>query len=146
MRTEWPSEAIKEGDNLMKFKHFVLLNSLILFLFGGAFMLRPFDMMALYGVVQSGWGVTGLLAVTLIGFGMVLSSIASNVPEERQRIVTIALLLANLLAFAVSLSQQRAIWNTEMGWVTSGLYLAFVFGYGYLVMKGTTVRHSAHRA
>ena len=130
----------------MKFKHIVLLNSFILFLFGGAFMLRPFDMMALYGVVQSGWGVTGLLAVTLIGFGMVLSSIASNVPEERQRIVTIALLLANLLAFAVSLSQQRAIWNTEMGCVTSGLYLAFVLGYGYLVMKGTTARHSAHRA
>lgn len=45
----------------MKFKHFVLLNSLVVFLFGAAFMLRPFEMMALYGVVQSGWGVTGLL-------------------------------------------------------------------------------------
>ena len=43
----------------MKFKHFVLLNSLVVFLFGAAFIVRPLDMMALYGVIQSGWGVTG---------------------------------------------------------------------------------------
>jgi len=77
-------------------------------------MVRPFDMRALYGVVQSGWGVTGLLAVTLVGFGIVLSSVAYTVPEERQQFVTVALLLANLLAFAISLAQQQAIWNT--GW------------------------------
>ena len=130
----------------MKFKHFVLLNSLVVFSFGAAFMLRPFDMRALYGVVQNGWGVTGLLAVTLIGFGMVLSSLAYTVPEERQQPVTVALLLANLLAFAISLAQQQAIWNTRMGWVTAGVYLVFVLGYGYLVVKGTTARHAAHRA
>src|ERR1700681_1477158 len=131
----------------MKFKHFVLLNSLVVFLFGAAFSLRPFDMMALYGVVQSSWGVTGLLSVTLIGFGMVLSTIAYIVPEERQQPVTVALLLANLLGFAISAAQQQAIWNTRMGWVTAGVYLVFVFGYGYLVVKGTTARHAAaHRA
>jgi hypothetical protein len=130
----------------MKFKHFVLLNSLVVFLFGAAFLLRPLDMMALYGVVQRGWGVTGLLAVTLIGFGMVLSSIAYAIPEERQQLVTVALLLANLLAFVISLGQQQAIWNTRMGWVTAGVYLVFVLGYGYLVVKGATARHAAHRA
>jgi hypothetical protein len=130
----------------MKFKHFVLLNSLVVFLFGAAFIVRPLDMMALYGVVQSGWGVTGLLAVTLIGFGMVLSSMAYTVPEERQKPATVALLLANLLAFAISLGQQQAIWNTRMGWVTAGVYLVFVLGYGYLVVKGTTARHVAHHA
>lgn len=130
----------------MTFKHFVLLNSLFLFLFGAAFILRPSDMMALYGAVQSGWGVTGLLAVTLIGFGMVLSSIAFTVPDERQQPVTVALLLANLLAFVLSLAQQQAIWNTRMGWVTVGVYLVLVFGYGYLMVKGKTARHSVHRA
>jgi hypothetical protein len=130
----------------MKFKHFVLLNSLVVFSFGAAFIVRPLDMMALYGVVQSGWGITGLLAVTLIGFGMVLSSIAYTVPEERQKPATVALLLANLLAFAVSLAQQQAIWNTRMGWVTAGVYLVFVLGYGYLVVKRTTARHVAHHA
>lgn len=130
----------------MKFKAFVLLNSLLLFLFGAAFLLRPSDMRALYGVVQNGWGVTGLLAVTLIGFGIVLSSLAYTVPEERQQPVTVALLLANLLAFAISLAQQQAIWNTRTGWVTAGLYLIFVLGYGYLVVKGRTARHAAHRA
>lgn len=130
----------------MKFKNFVLLNSLLLFLFGAAFLLRPFDMRALYGVVQNGWGVTGLLAVTLIGFGIVLSSVAYTVPEERQQPVTVALLLANLLAFAISLAQQRAIWNTRMGWVTAGVYFVFVLGYAYLVVKGRSARHAAHRA
>jgi hypothetical protein len=130
----------------MKFKNFVLLNSLLLFLFGAAFLFRPFDMRALYGVVQNGWGVTGLLAVTLIGFGIVLSSVAYTVPEERQQPVTVALLLANLLAFAISLAQQQAIWNTGTGWVTAGVYLIFVLGYGYLVVKGRTARHAAHRA
>jgi len=130
----------------MKFKTFVLLNSLVVFLFGAAFMVRPFDMRALYGVVQSGWGVTGLLAVTLVGFGIVLSSVAYTVPEERQQLVTVALLLANLLAFAISLAQAQAIWNTGMGWVTAGVYLVFVLGYGYLVVKGRTARHAAHRA
>ena len=130
----------------MKFKHFVLLNSLVVFLFGAAFIFRPFDMMALYGVIQSGWGVTGLLAVTLIGFGIVLSSIAYTVPEERQQPVSVALLLANLLAFAISAAQQQAIWNTAMGWVTAGVYLVFVLGYGYLVVKGTAARHAAHHA
>jgi len=130
----------------MKFKYFVLLNSLVVFLFGAAFIIRPLDMMALYGVIQSGWGVTGLLAVTLIGFGIVLSSIAYVVPEERQQPVTVALLLANLLAFAISAAQQQAIWNTRMGLVTASVYLVFVLGYGYLVVKGTTARHAAHRA
>jgi hypothetical protein len=130
----------------MKFKHFVLLNSLALFLFGAAFMFRPIDMMSLYGVDQSGWGITGLLAVTLIGFGMVLSSVAYTVAEERQRLMAGALLLANLLAFAVSLAQQQAIWNTGMGWMTAGVYLVFVLGYGYLAVKGTTARHAARRA
>ena len=129
----------------MKFKYFVLLNSLVVFLFGAAFILRPLDMMALYGVVQSGWGVTGLLAVTLIGFGLVLSAIAYSVSEERQQPVTIALLLANLLAFAISASQAQAIWNTRVGWVTAGVYLLFVLGYAYLVVKGMTARHAAHR-
>jgi hypothetical protein len=130
----------------MKFKHFVLLNSLVVFLFGAAFIVRPLDMMALYGVVQSGWGVTGLLAVTLIGFGLVLSSMAYAVPEERQMPATIALLLANLIAFLVTLSQQQAIWNTRMGWVTAGVYLLFVLGYGYLVVRRTTARQAARHA
>jgi hypothetical protein len=131
----------------MKFKHFVLLNSLVVFLFGMAFMLRPLDIMALYGVVQSGWGVTGLLAVTLIGFGLVLSSIAFAVPEERKQPVTVALLLANLLAFVISLAQAQAIWNTRMGWVTASVYLVFVVGYAYLVVKGMmTARQATRRA
>jgi uncharacterized membrane protein len=133
----------------MKFKNFVLLNSLVVFLFGAAFMIRPFGpfgMSALYGVVQNGWGVTGLLAVTLIGFGIVLSSVAYAVPEERQQLVTVALLLTNLLAFAISLAQQQALWNTGMGWVTAGVYFVFVLGYGYLLVKGRTARHAAHRA
>ena len=133
----------------MKFKNLVLLNSLVVFLFGAAFLTRPFGpsgMTALYGVVQNGWGVTGLLAVTLVGFGIVLSSVAYTVPEERQRLVTVALLLANLLAFAVSLSQAQAIWNTGMGWVTAGVYLILALGYGYLVVKGKSGRHAANRA
>jgi hypothetical protein len=133
----------------MKFKNFVLLNSLVVFLFGAAFMIRPFGpfgMTALYGVVQNGWGVTGLLAVTLIGFGIVLSSVAYAVPEERQQPVTVALLLANLLAFVISLAQQQALWNTRMGWVTAGVYLLFVLGYAYLVVKGRTARHAAYHA
>ena len=131
----------------MKFKHFVLLNSFVLFLFGTAFILRPLDLMALYGVVQNGWGVTGLLAVTLIGFGLVLSSIAFAVPEERNKPVTVALLLANLLAFAISLSQAQAIWNTRMGWVTASVCFMFVVGYGYLVVKGImSTRHATHSA
>jgi predicted Na+-dependent transporter len=55
-------------------------------------------------------------------------------------------LLANLLAFAVSAAQQQAIWNTRMGWVTAGMYLVFVLGYAYLVVKATTARHAAQRA
>jgi hypothetical protein len=130
----------------VKFKHFVLLNSLVLFLFGAAFSIRPFDMVALYGVVQNSWGVTGLLSVTLVGFGIVLSSIAYTVPEDRQKPVTVALLLANLLAFAISAAQQQAIWNTRMGLVTAGVYLVFVLGYGYLLVKGTLARHAVNPA
>src|SRR5512138_2725911 len=130
----------------MNFKHFVLLNSLFLFLFGAAFILRPSDMMALYGVIQSGWGVTGLLAVTLMGFGIALSSIAFTVPDERQQPVTLALFLANLLAFVLSLAQQQAIWNTRMGWLTVGVYLVLVLGYVFLMVKGKSARHSVHRA
>jgi hypothetical protein len=133
----------------MKFKNLVLLNSLVLFMFGAGFMIRPFGpsgMTAMYGVVQNSWGVTGLLAVTLVGFGIVLSSVAYAVPEERQQLVTVALLLANLLAFAISVSQAQAIWNTGMGWVTAGVYLVFALGYGYLVVKGKSARHAAHRA
>jgi len=30
--------------------------------------------------------------------------------------------------------------------MTASVYLVFVLGYGYLVVKGTTARHAAHRA
>lgn len=133
----------------MKFKNLVLLNSLVVFLFGAAFMIRPFGpsgMSALYGVVQNSWGVTGLLAATLVGFGIVLSSVAYTVAEERQQLVTVALLLANLLAFLISLAQAQAIWNTRMGWVTAGVYLVLALAYGYLLVKGRASRHVGHRA
>jgi hypothetical protein len=131
----------------MKFKNVVLLNGLVMFLFGAAFVIRPFGpfgMTSLYGVVQDSWGLLGLFAVTLIGFGIVLGSIAYAVPEERQQMVTVALLLANLLGFAISLAQQQAIWNTRMGWVTAGVYLLFVLGYAYLVVTGRNA-HASHR-
>jgi hypothetical protein len=130
----------------MKFKHLVVLNGLVVFGFGAAFILRPLDMMALYGVTQSGWGVTGLLAVTLIGFGMVLLGAAYAVSEEGQLSLAIPLLLANLLAFGVTLAQQQALWNTRMGWVTVCAYLLFVVGYGYLVIKGMASRQVTRRA
>ena len=130
----------------MRFKHLVVLNGLVMLCFGAAFMIRPLDMMALYGVTQSGWGVTGLLAVTLIGFGLVLFGVASAVSEERQAPVTLTLLLANLVAFAVSLAQQRALWNTRMGWITAGVYLLFVLGYGYRAIRGMAAPQVTRRA
>ena len=130
----------------MKFKHLVMLNGLVLLCFGAAFMIRPLDMMALYGVTQSGWGVTGLLAVTLIGFGIVLIGTAYWVPEAAELPVTRTLLVANLVAFVVSLAQQQALWNTRMGWVTAGGYLLFVLGYSYRAIKGMTASQLTRRA
>jgi hypothetical protein len=63
-----------------------------------------------------------------------------------QKPVVVALLLANLLAFAISMAQQQALWNTRMGWVTVGVYLFFVVGYGYLTVKGNASHHAASGA
>ena len=119
----------------MNLRLLLRLNSLFLFLFGLAFIVRPFEMMRLYGMATVSWGVTGILAVTLLGFGLVLWSVSTLPAKSLRGAMLGSLILANALAFLVTLGQQVAIWNTYMGVLTASVFFVFTMAYGLVALK-----------
>jgi hypothetical protein len=41
------------------------------------------------------------------------------------------------LGLVVAITQQVSIWGTIAGWVTSGVLLALLAGYAFLLVRGT---------
>jgi len=52
------------------------------------------------------------------------------------RSVLMALLLGNLLAAIVSISQQSSFWYNAAGWVTSLVFAALTLAYGAMLIAG----------
>lgn len=125
----------------MKISAFMMFNAVISIGLGIAFSLYAPLMMAFFAVQEylegplAYWQVAAfarLYGISQLGIGLILLSIRTLVdelaPNSRRGILS-ALVLANLLAMVVALTQQQAAWQTLAGWVAFGIYSIFFIGY-----------------
>jgi hypothetical protein len=137
----WEGLMFKPGGLL-------LLNAILFVALGNGFALYGPLMINFYGVqeVEGGtapmyWYVASfarLFGAVLLGFGLLIWSTRDQLEnplvtaQDRQRLL-LALLLGNAIALIVALTQQASIWGHPAGWITAGVFLALLLGYGYLL-------------
>jgi ABC-type transporter Mla maintaining outer membrane lipid asymmetry permease subunit MlaE len=105
-------------------------------------------MMGLFGIPELNidgiayWHVTAfarMFGAALFGYGFLLwavSRAADELSAAHLRSVLMALLLGNLLAAIVAITQQSSFWNNAAGWVTSGIFAALTLAYGAMLVAG----------
>lgn len=140
----------------MKLSQLLTVNAVLYLAFGIAFALYGPLMIAMYGILETEgsvsmyWYVASfsrMFGTALFGFGFLLWSVrhigefepndAIQPGRETRRGIVFALLLANLLGFVVAITQQSSIWGTFIGWITVGMFLLLVLGYGYFMVRRT---------
>ena len=73
-----------------------------------------------------------ILGTLLFGFGLVTWCARTIVDRATQRSIAIAHSYAYLLAGFIALTQQHALWGTQLGWVTVEFFFVLAAGFGYL--------------
>jgi hypothetical protein len=140
----------------LKLTQLLTVNAVLFLAFGIAFALYGPLMIAMYGILETEgtvsmyWYVASfsrMFGTALFGFGFLLWSVrhidefdpndARQTGHDTRRGIVFALLLANLLGFIVAITQQSSIWGTFIGWITVGMFLLLVLGYGYFLVKKT---------
>lgn len=132
----------------MKLSTLVTVNGILFIAFGIAFALYGPLMMAFFNVPELNidsttyWHLAAfarMFGAALFGYGFLLWSLRGAVeamPGKTRNSVAAALLLGNLLAAVVSLTQQSSIWYNAAGWVTSGVFAALALAYTAMLLTG----------
>jgi uncharacterized membrane protein len=130
----------------MKLSALIAFNGILFIAFGIAFALYGPLMMAFFDVPELSidsatyWHLAAfarMFGAALFGYGFLLFALRDAVNElsaSHQRRVVMALLLSNLLAAVVSITQQSSIWYNAAGWVTTGVFAALTLAYGALLV------------
>jgi hypothetical protein len=132
----------------MKLSALVTFNGILFIAFGIAFALYGPLMMAFFDVPELNidsttyWHLAAfgrMFGAALFGYGFLLLALRGAVDElsaAKRRSIAMALLLGNLLATVVSLTQQSSIWYNAAGWATSGVFAVLTVGYGAFLVTG----------
>ena len=132
----------------MKPSSLFAFNGILFVAFGIAFAVYGPSMMGLFRIPELNidgiayWHVTAfarMFGAALFGYGFLLWAVSRAVDElsaANLRSVLMALLLGNLLAAIVSISQQSSFWYNAAGWVTSLVFAALTLAYGAMLIAG----------
>jgi len=143
----------------MKPSTLLRINALVLLAAGIGFALYGPLMMALFSVPEllsidsaTYWQITSfarMFGAALFGFGLLLWSLRNSIdgfPSSVQRQIIAALVLANLMAAFVSITQQSAVWGTAAGWITTAVFGFFTLAYIVLIFKSPAKKTSENNA
>lgn len=132
----------------MKPSSLFAINGILFVALGIAFAVYGPSMMGFFKVPELNidgityWHVTAfarMFGAALFGYGFLLwavSRLADELSAANLRSVLMALLLGNLMAAIVSITQQSSFWYNAAGWVTSGIFALLTLAYGaFLVSK-----------
>jgi hypothetical protein len=124
----------------MKLITLITANAILFVASGITFVLYGPMLLAFFGVPQLAAGLTvywhvasfaRMFGAALFGLGLLLWAVSRATLRQG---VIFALLLSNLLAAIVSLTQQISIWGTPVGWVASGVFVILTLAYGYFMV------------
>ena len=129
---------------------FLALHAIVLLAAGIAFALYGPLMLAFFAIpdavdnAQTYWQVAAfarMFGAALFGLGILLWSLRNAVetlsPPARRGVLA-ALALANLMGAFVAITQQSAVWLSPAGWVITGIFVLFMLGCGYFLLKQPT--------
>ncbi len=135
----------------MKIQQLFSVHVVLLLGFGIAFALYGPLMLAFFAVPEilqidalTYWHMAAfarMFGAALFGFGLILWAIRPQLKQMEAstlRGVVFALLLANIMALFVTLTQQSSVWQTTAGWIASGIFAVLVLGYAYFLARPET--------
>lgn len=134
----------------MKLSSLIAFNGILFIAFGIAFALYGPLMMAFFNVPELSidsttyWHLAAfarMFGAALFGYGFLLWALRGAVDElaaAKRRSIGMALLLGNLLAAMVSITQQSSIWYNAAGWVTTGIFAGLTLAYGAMLISART--------
>lgn len=129
----------------MKLVTLITANAILFLASGIAFALYGPTMLAFFGVPDLSieatdyWHIASfarMFGAALFSLGLLIWAISRFVeilPPAHRRSVIFALLLSDLLAAVVSLTQQSSIWGTAAGWIVSAAFIILTLAYGYFL-------------
>jgi hypothetical protein len=133
--------------NFLKLTQLLAINAILFIGLGIAFALYGPLMIAMFGILEGEgspmmyWYAASfarLLGAALFGFGFLLWAVRRQPGSApAQQGVKIALVIAYALSFVVAITQQVSVWGTIAGWITSGLFLALLVTYVYVLVVRT---------
>jgi hypothetical protein len=139
----------------MKLSSLMTFNGILFIAFGIAFAVYGPSMMGLFKVPELNidsityWHLTSfgrMFGAALFGYGFLLWAVSRGVDElsaANQRSIVMGLLLSNLLAAVVSITQQSSIWYNAAGWVAFGIFAALTLAYGVILVAYRSKSSSA---
>jgi hypothetical protein len=130
---------MKKLNALISFNALLFIAAGIAFAVYGPMMMAFFDVPELKIDHFTYWHLTAfgrMFGAMLFGFGFLLWAVrkaAGELPAEPRRGVVFALLLGNLLAFIVAITQQSSVWLNPAGAILSIVFAVLTLGYGYFL-------------
>jgi hypothetical protein len=131
----------------MKPSSFFTFNGILFIALGIAFAMYGPSMMGFFKVPEldinstAYWHVTAfarMFGAALFGYGFLLWAVSRAVSElsaVATRSILMALLLSNLLATIVSITQQSSIWYNAAGWISTGVFAVLTLAYGAMLIN-----------
>ena len=117
----------------MNLRTLMIVNAVIAFLFGLAFVLIPWQVYKLYDVaVNPQINYMGqLFGVALIGFAILTWKVRNATDSDSRKAIILALFLSDSIGFIVALFAQLGSVVNAMGWSIVLIYLFLALGFGY---------------
>ncbi len=116
----------------MKLNNFLTAKAIISLFFVIGFVLAPAPLLSLFGMTLDPAGIFAarLLGAMLIGIGLICW-FEKNADVSALRSVILALLVADVLGFLVTLMGQLSGLTNALGWASVVLWFLLALGFGY---------------
>jgi hypothetical protein len=121
----------------VKLKTLLVLNAVASLVFGVGFVLIPAFVVSIYGLTQ---GPTEILAGRYFGAALIVVGLlcwfARDVTDAlARRAIILGVLIGDVIGVVVSVQGTLSGVMNKAGWSTVGIYLFFVLGFAYVLMK-----------
>lgn len=117
----------------MRLKYLLVVNAVVCFIYGIAFLLSPATVLSLHGIVHdSGTKLTGqFYGVELVAIGL-LTWLARNAEDsEARQAMILALLISDVIGIIIAvLGTVTGVMNA-FGWSGAAVYAVLAVGYAY---------------
>ena len=118
----------------MKLSTLMVISTVVTAVFGIAFVLIPWQVFSLYGLVEPipGLNYMGqLFGVSLVTLAVLTWVARNTVDSDARKAIVLALFIGDCIGFIVALIAQLGDVVNVVGWSTVAIYLLLAIGFGY---------------